>query len=108
MATYKGILGQGSPASGVTIDLYTVPAARSATVKVVFANRITTNSKVRLSASPDLLDLDTSHYLVYDLIMPGNDASSSVVFTIQANCIVRVQSDTGGVSFTCTGIEQDQ
>ena len=42
MATVKGILGQAAPSSGVDTDLYTVPTSKTATVKVVCANRAAT------------------------------------------------------------------
>lgn len=108
MATVKGILGQEAPSGGVDTNLYTVPTGKNATVKVVFANRSTGDAKVRLAVSPDGAALVNAHYLTYDLTLSGNDATVSVVYTVGANDVVRVRSDNGNVTFTCTGVEQDE
>lgn len=108
MATVKGILGQAAPSSGVDTDLYTVPTSKTATVKVVCANRAATASKVRIAVSPNGAALANQHYLTYDTSMSGNSALSSVTYTLGDTDVVRVRSDSGNVTFTCTGIEQDE
>ena len=108
MATVKGILGQASPSSGVTVALYTVPANKTATVKVVFANRAASSAAVDLAASPNGAALANEHYLTYGYFLAARDAVSSVTYTLGDGDIVRVKSSNGEVSFTCTGIEQDE
>lgn len=108
MATIKGILGQASPSASVVGDLYTVPANKVATVKVVFANRGAGATGVRLAVSPNGAGLAVEHYLAYDVSLAGNDAVASVTYTLGDADVVRVRSGSGAVSFTCTGIEQDE
>ena len=107
MATVKGILGQASPNGGVLTNIYTVPASKNATVKVIFANRGTAATPVRLAVSPNGAAISLEQYLTYDFVLAAKDAVSSVVFTAGSSDIVRVQSGNGEVSFTCTGLEQD-
>jgi len=107
MATVKGILGQEAPSGGVVTTLYTVPAGKNATVKVVFANRANVAETVRLAVSPNGASLVDEHYLAYDFVLAGKDAVTSVTYTLGDGDVVRVRSASGNVSFTCTGIEQD-
>lgn len=107
MATIKGILGQASPTGNADTVLYTVPSDRHATVKVVYANRSATAAQLRLAVSPDNSSIEDKHYLAYDFLIAGNDAITSVTFTVGEGAVVRVRSNTGNVTFTCTGIEQD-
>jgi hypothetical protein len=108
MATVKGILGQASPTAGSTVTLYTVPSGKTATVKVVFANRAVSSASVNLAVSPDGAALEDKHYLTYEFFIASRDAVSSVTYTLGADDVVRVKSSNGEVSFTCTGIEQDE
>ena len=107
MATVKGILGQLKPSAGVLSTLYTVPANKTATVKVVFANLAVGSTNVRLAVSPNGVAIDDKHYVTYEYGLAGNDAVSSVTYTLGDGDIVRVRSASGNVAFTCTGIEQD-
>ena len=107
MATIKGILGQAAPGAAVLSSVYTVPANKVATVKVVFANRAGGGTSVRLAVSPNGAGISNEHYVTYDFSLPGNDAVSSVAITLGDGDIVRVYSLSGNVSFTVTGIEQD-
>ena len=108
MATLKGILGRVNAAAATDTVLYTVPSSRHATVKVVYANRAASTSLVRLAVSPsEDSGIQDKHYLAYDFSIAANDAITSVTFMVGAGDVVRVRSNNGNVTFTCTGIEQD-
>lgn len=107
MATVKGILGQAAPNADTDTDLYTVPTSKTATVKVILANRDTTVS-VRIWVAPNGAATGVSQYLAYDFSLPGNEAMTTASFMLGDGDVVRVRANSANVSFTCTGIEQDE
>lgn len=101
-----GVLGQSAPAATTLTDAYTVPAAKHATVRVLVCNRSTATT-FRLAVSPAGASIANAHYIAYDQPLEANDAASSVAVTVTAGDVVRVYSASGSVSFTVTGIEDD-
>ena len=106
MATVKGILGQAAPAATTEADLYTVPASKNATVKVMCTNR-STETTVRISIGVDGASTANNQYIAYDKVLGDNDTVSTATFMVGSTDVVRVYAGSANVSFTCTGIEQD-
>jgi hypothetical protein len=106
MAKVFGILGQINPAAATLTVAYTVAASRHATARILVCNRGTASS-FRVAISPLGAAIANQHYLAYDQALAANEAVSSVPFTVTATDVVRVYSASGNVSFTITGIEDD-
>ena len=66
MATVYGALGQSAPAATTLTTIYTVPASKHATIRVVACNRSTATT-IRVAVSPDGASIVNQHYVVYDL-----------------------------------------
>lgn len=106
MATKRGILGQSKPSAGQDTDLYTVPAAKDAVVKVIVTN-LSGATTFRVWAAVGGAATEDKQYIVYEKPLAGSDTIATVSFMIDATDVVRVRAASGNVSFTCTGIEQD-
>jgi hypothetical protein len=106
MATVHGMLGQSAPAATTLTTAYTVPAGKRATVRVLVCNR-SSGDTFRIAASPNGAAIDNAHYVAYDQVIAANDSVSSVAFTVTAGDLVRVYSTNGTLSFSVTGIEED-
>lgn len=106
MATIHGMLGQLAPVGGVLSSLYTVPAGRHITAKIIVANRSTVDL-FRVAVSPGGAAIDSKHYLAFDQVILANDSVASTAFTIKGGDIVRVHSTNGNCSFSLTGLEED-
>ena len=101
-----GILGQAAPAAGVVSGVYSGPVGRHATVRVLICNRGSADT-FRIAVSPNGAPLENKHYVAYDQSIDANDSVSSVAFTVTEYDQVLVRSAGGSVSFTVTGIEDD-
>lgn len=106
MATVKGMLGQAAPAATTETDLYTVPAAKNATVKVVCTNRAS-GTPVRVSVGVNGAATEDKQYVAYDEVLNANETVSTVAIMIGSTDVVRVYAGSANVSFSCTGIEED-
>lgn len=106
MATVKGILGQAAPGATAEADLYTVPAAKNATVRVICTNRSTAGT-VRVSVGVDGAVTDNTQYVAYDVAIGDNETLSTAPFMVGSTDVVRVYASSANFSFSCTGIEQD-
>jgi hypothetical protein len=106
MATVKGILGQSAPSATTETDLYTVPASKNATVKVIVTNR-STETTFRISVGIDGAVTANAQYIAYDTVIGDNDTKSTATLMVGSTDVVRVYAGSANVSFTCTGIEQD-
>ena len=107
MATVKGILGQAAPAIGVLTVLYTVPAAKSATCRVIITERLGVISTFRVSVGVAGAADDDKQYIAFDRSIQANDTGSTIAFMVGPGDVVRVLASTVSLSFTCTGIELD-
>jgi hypothetical protein len=106
MTTRYGALGQGAPGAAALTDLYQVPVAHHATVKVIACNRSTATT-VRISLAPTGAADADAHYLIYDLALDANASQSTAPVTCGETDVIRGWSASGSVSFTVTGIEAD-
>jgi hypothetical protein len=107
MATVRGVLGQSAPSATSLTDLYTVPAAKNATGRVIVTNRGGTDTTFRVSVAIGGAADDNSQYLVYGKAINGNDAGSTIAFMVGATDVIRVFAGNANLSFTFTGVEQD-
>ena len=108
MATKRGILGQLSPGAGSLQDLYTVPALKNASLRVIASNRAATSTAFRVSLALAGAADNVIQYVAFDVPIDANDTGATTTFMVDAADVVRVYSVSGNVSFTATGIEQDQ
>ena len=107
MATVKGILGQSAPPATTLTDIYTVPAGKSATCRVIVANRAAGAASFRVALAPLGAVDSNEQYVAYDKAIAANDAGTTIAFMVGPTDVVRVLASTGNLSFTCTGVEQD-
>jgi hypothetical protein len=106
MMKLYGILGQSAPGATTLTTAYTVPEARHATARVLVCNRASADT-FRIAVSPAGAAIDDAHYVAYDQAIDANDSVSSVAFTVTETDLVRVYSTNGALSFSVTGIEDD-
>lgn len=106
MATRYGMLGQAAPSAATLTTAYTVPAAKHATARVLVCNRGAADT-FRIAVSPAGASIADAQYLAYGQPIEANDSASSVAFTVSETDVVRVYSTNGTLSFSVTGIEDD-
>ena len=106
MAVVRGILAQAAPAADTDTNLYTVPASKNATVKVISANR-STSTTVRVWVAINAAATADKQYVSFDQTLANNDAVSTVAMMVGNDDVIRVRAASANVTFTCTGIEQD-
>lgn len=106
MAKSFGILGQSAPGAASLTTVYTAPALRHATVRVLVCNRAGADT-FRIAVSPAGASIADAHYVAYGQPLAANDSVSSVAFTVTGGDLVRVWSASGACSFSVTGIEDD-
>ena len=105
MATRYGILAQAAPAAGVLTDLYLVPRQQSVReVRVIACNRGLL-AAVRIAVAPKGEAIADEQYIAFDKPVADYETASSVELILGEGHLVRVQSDTGDVSFILDGIE---
>jgi len=102
----SGILGQAAPAGGVLTDIYTVPANTVSVMRVIVTNRGINTTSFRVAISPSGDPIADEHYVAFDKLIAGNDTGSTIGFAVSSGDIVRVESNTGNLSFTATGEER--
>jgi hypothetical protein len=94
------------PGATTLTDLYTVPAVKRATLRVVGTNRGAA-TLIRISVAPGGAADTASQYLIYNLSLEANDAVATAPLMLAAGDVVRVYSSSGNVAFHCTGLIQD-
>lgn len=108
MTTSYGALGQKKPGATTLTDAYAVPAAKHATIRIVACNLDAgSDTTIRVSIAVRGVADDPSQYVVDDLTLEAGNSKVTAPVTVGATDVVRVYSASGNVSFTVTGIEQD-
>ncbi len=107
MATVRGVLGQSVPAATILTDVYTVPASKTAVVRVIATNTSNADTRFRVAVAPNGDPDALKHYIAYDVVVSENDTGSTIQCMIAAGTVVRCRGDNGAVAFTVTGLEQD-
>jgi len=101
------VLGQANPTATTLTDLYTVPASTSTTASTLaICNRTGSSVNVRVSVAVAGVADAPEQYLLYDFKVLKNDAVFMTLgITLAATDVVRVYTDTSGVSFSLFGVE---
>lgn len=107
MARHYGMLGQAAPAATTLTTAYDPTSSRHASVRVLVCNRAAADDLFRIAVSPAGAAINDAHYVAYDQFIAANDSVSSVAFTVSDGDLVRVYSTNGSLSFSVTGIEDD-
>ena len=107
MADTLKVLGQVAPAATILTDLYTAPAGTQVVVSsIIICNRGSADAAVRVAVAVDGATDAPEQYLFHDVIVPAHDTlAAQIGITLGAQDVIRVQSDTGEVSFGAFGIE---
>lgn len=106
MATVYGVLGQSAPGATTLTAIYTVPASKHATIRVVVGNRGSAGS-FRVALSPNGAAIDNAHYVAYDAAIDANESLTSAPMAVGDTDVVRVYASSANMSFSVTGIEED-
>ena len=103
---YK-VLGQSNPSATTLTALYVVPGATSAVASTLaIANRTSGTVSVRVSVAIAGAADTNEQYILYDTKVLKNDfVYLTVGLTLAATDVVRVYTDTLGVSFNLFGTE---
>jgi len=107
MADVWGALAQVVPAATTLTDAYTVPAAKRGTVEIIICNT-GADALVRLSHAVAAAVDAPSQYLLYDFAVASGQTKSTEQITVNETDVIRAYSDTGNVSFTVNGIQEDK
>ena len=102
----SGILGQAAPAAITLTDIYTVPLLTVATMRVIVTNRSINSALFSVAVSKDGDPIADEHFIAFDKRIEGSDTGSTIGFAVSSGDIVRVESNTGNLSFTATGEER--
>ncbi|HEU5046079.1 MAG TPA: hypothetical protein VFT75_18310 [Nocardioidaceae bacterium] len=100
---------QANPAAATLATLYTVGAGRRAACSTLVAAETGGNaSKIRVHVCSAGAAGSVGNAIVYDAALAANSvATFTIGLTVNPTDLVRVQSDTGSVTFTLFGEETD-
>jgi len=104
--TYK-VLGQSSPVANTLTGVYTVPSATQAVISTItVCNQTATNASYSIAISPNGEADNVKHYVIRGGVVPAADAIGITLgITIDANDIVRANTNTANISFNIFGSE---
>lgn len=104
--SYK-VLGQVVPAATTATTLYTVPSGKEAVASTLaICNRGATAGSYRLAVRPSGAALADSHYVSYDMSLPGNGSDFLTLgLTLTATDVVTVYASNGNFTFSLFGDE---
>lgn len=108
MPIQRGALGQLAPMSMVLVDLYSVPIGKEVTGRVIVTNRVGTDASFRTAIAVGGEADDPKQYIAYDKVIAAKDTGSTIAFMAGSGDVIRVYASNANLSFTFTGIEQDQ
>lgn len=106
MATTQA-LAQAEPLAVTVTNVYTAPASKLCTLRVLVTNQGAADLVYRLSLAPLGAADDTSQYFVYDETLSANSSGRSPPLVLAETDVVRVYTDIATLSVTVNGIEQD-
>ena len=107
MAEAYKILGQSGPALATLTDLYTVPAATSATVSTLtVCNRSATATSFRVSVAIAGATDVLTQYIYFDQAIDGNSTFAVTIgMTLADTDKIRVQATLATLTFCAFGVE---
>ena len=108
------VLGQSKPSGATLTDLYTVPSGSGAkavgtvcSTVAVCNQSAAVSAKFRIAIAVAGAGDDVKQYIYYDeKVFAGKTFMATVGVTMGQTDVLRVQSDTGTVSFTAFGAEK--
>lgn len=101
-------LNSRAPGATTLTDLYTVPAGKEITAKVMVVNRGATPTTFRWSLAVGGLADATSQYKAYDTPIIETDIYESPVFGAGPGDVIRVYAGNANLTFSVNGIEKDR
>lgn len=106
MDTLK-VLAQSKPIAATLTDIYSVPAATSATVScITVCNQSATATSFRISVAIAGAANENKQYLFYNVAIGGNDTLTLVLgITLATTDVVRVYATLATLSFNVFGVE---
>jgi hypothetical protein len=107
MAAVYGVLGQSAPSAAVLTDMYTTPALKHTTGRIIVVNRGILQTQLRIALSPNGDAIADEHYVAYNVTIDGGATGSTIGIILGDGDVVRVWGGTSDLSFTLTGLEQD-
>lgn len=107
MAEAFKVLGQSTPGSGATTDLYTVPAATKTTISTItVCNRSATPTSFRVSVAIAGAVNNNAQFIYYDQAIDGNSTYAITLgITLAATDVVRSYSTLSTLTFCAFGVE---
>lgn len=107
MAESLKVLAQSSPAATTLTDVYTVPAATSATISTIaICNRSATATTFRLSVAIAGAVDAIQQYVYYDQLIDGNSTFGITIgMTLGAADKIRVYAGAATISVNVFGVE---
>lgn len=93
------------PTATSLVAIYTVPALKRATLRIIATNRGVTTA-IRVSVAVGGAADAAQQYILYDQVLQSNDAVSTAPIMCSAGDVIRVSSASGDVNFHCTGLIQ--
>jgi len=107
MADVQKVLGQSIPSLATLTALYTVPGATSTIVSTLkICNQSVLPTTFRVSIAVAGAANEAKQYVYYELPLAGYDSFALTEgWTLATTDVVRVQSESGNVSFTLFGVE---
>lgn len=103
--THK-VLGQTNPSATTLTTLYTVPSATSAVCSTLSVCATGASATFRVAVRPGGASISTSHYLIYDASVNGNDSVLLTLgITLAASDVVSVYASSASVAFSLFGVE---
>lgn len=100
----SAITAQLVPAATNLEDLYEVPAATTAAIRVTACNQ-GVDTTFRLSLAPLGAADDPEQYAYFDVPIAAGESFATTIFMMAATDVLRCYSDSGDVSFMANGLE---
>lgn len=104
--SYK-VLGQVNPAINTNVDVYTVPATKSAIVSTLnVCNMGSVDGTIQIAVRPGGEALAAKHYIAYDTTVTKNDAIGLTIgITLATGDVITVRSNVATMTFNVFGSE---
>ena len=102
------ILGQANPGAAADADVYTVPAKKSATVRVFACEVGAASATIQIAVRPDGAAISNLHRIIRNRSLAANGDFHTAPIDIGADDVITVQASTANVAFTVTGVEEPE
>ena len=102
------ILGQVDTDATTLTDLYTVPQKKTATIRILVAERGGSAATIRIAVRPLGAPIANQHYITYERPIPANQDFHTVPIEVGETDVITVRASTGDLSFTVTGVEEPE